>query len=86
MSKYSDDFTQLVNAEQQFGFNEDLGQIGEMRSIVYQIQDTLHTISDEITDEVLAHEKSIFITAIISIVLILAILILALLMNKMAKF
>lgn len=76
MGKYSDDFTQLVNAEQQFGFNEDLGQIGEMRSIVYQIQDTLHTISDEITDEVLAHEKSIFITAIISIVLILAILIL----------
>lgn len=76
MGKYSDDFTQLVNAEQQFGFNEDLGQIGEMRSIVYEIQDTLHTISEEITDEVLAHEKSIFITAIISIVLILAILIL----------
>lgn len=76
MTKYSDDFTQLVNAEQQFGFNEDLGQIGEMRSTVYQIQDTLHSISDEITDEVLAHERSIFITAIISIVLILAILIL----------
>ncbi|WP_296592302.1 HAMP domain-containing methyl-accepting chemotaxis protein [Methylophaga sp.] len=76
MSKYSDDFTQLVNAEQQFGFNEDLGQIGEMRSIVYQIQDLLNNTSEQITDEVVAHEKSIFITAIISIVLILAILIL----------
>jgi len=76
MTKYSDDFTQLVKAEQQFGFNEDLGQMGEMRSIVYQIQDLLHTTSEQITDEVLTHEKSIFITAIISIVLILAILIL----------
>lgn len=76
MSKYSDDFTQLVNAEQQFGFNEDLGQIGEMRSIVYQIQDLLNNTSEQITDEVVAHEKSIFITAIISIVLILVILIL----------
>ncbi|WP_339778340.1 HAMP domain-containing methyl-accepting chemotaxis protein [uncultured Methylophaga sp.] len=76
MSKYSDDFTQLVNAEQQFGFNEDLGQIGEMRSIVYQIQDLLNNTSEQITDEVVAHEKSIFITAIISIALILAILIL----------
>ncbi|MAL48763.1 MULTISPECIES: methyl-accepting chemotaxis protein [unclassified Methylophaga] len=76
MMKYSDDFTQLVNAEQQFGFNEDLGRMGEMRSIVYQIQDLLHTTSEQITDEVLAHERSIFITAIISIVLILAILVL----------
>ncbi|WP_292757877.1 methyl-accepting chemotaxis protein [Methylophaga sp. UBA2689] len=76
MSKYSDDFTQLVNAEQQFGFNEDLGQIGEMRSIVYQIQDLLNNTSEQITDEVVAHEKSIFITAIISIALILVILIL----------
>lgn len=76
MSIYSNDFTQLVNAEQQFGFNEDLGQIGEMRSIVYQIQDLLNNTSEQITDEVVAHEKSIFITAIISIVLILAILIL----------
>ena len=76
MSIYSNDFTQLVNAEQQFGFNEDLGQIGEMRSIVYQIQDLLNNTSEQITDELVAHEKSIFITAIISIVLILAILIL----------
>ena len=76
MMKYSDDFTQLVNAEQQFGFNEDLGQIGEMRSIVYQIQDLLNNTSEQITDEVVAHEKSIFITAIISIALILVILIL----------
>ena len=76
MSIYSNDFTQLVNAEQQFGFNEDLGQIGEMRSIVYQIQDLLNNTSEQITDEVVAHEKSIFITAIISIVLILVILIL----------
>lgn len=76
MTKYSDDFTQLVKAEEVFGLNENLGKIGEMRAIVYQIQDDLQTSSDQITDEVLAHEKSIFITAIISIVLILAILIL----------
>jgi len=76
MTKYSDDFTRLVKAEEVFGLNENLGKIGEMRAIVYQIQDNLQTSSDQITDEVLAHEKSIFITAIISIVLILAILIL----------
>ena len=75
MQNYSSDFTTLVKTYEELGFNEDLGQIGSMRTTVYEIQDLLHDTAEQIADELLMHEKSIFIKAIISIIVILAALV-----------
>lgn len=75
MQQYSNDFTVLVTSYEQMGFNEDLGQIGAMRSIVYEIQDVLEATTDQIAEQLVAQEKSIFIKAIMTIVIILAVLI-----------
>lgn len=76
MQSYSDDFTTLVKNYEQLGFNEDLGQIGEMRTIVYEIREVFEETSQLIAEEVIAHERSIFIKAIITIIVVLAVLIL----------
>jgi methyl-accepting chemotaxis protein len=76
MQSYSNDFTTLVKNYEQLGFNEDLGQIGEMRSIVYEIREVFRETSQIIGEEVIAYEKSVFIKAIITIIVVLAVLIL----------
>lgn len=76
MENYSNDFTTLVSTYEKLGFNEDLGQLGAMRAVIGDIQALLHTMTEQIAQEVMQQEKAIFIKAIISIVFILAIVIL----------
>ncbi len=75
MQNYSNDFATLVTNYEQLGFNEDLGQIGTMRANVYEIRDLFGETARLIADEVSSHEKTVYIQAIITILLILAILI-----------
>lgn len=75
MENYSNDFVTLVNTYEQLGFNEDLGQRGVMRVIINEIQDVLQVMTEQIAQEVMGQEKSIFVKAIISIIVILAVLI-----------
>lgn len=76
MQNYADDFTALVVANQNIGLTPDLGRIGDMRTVIYEILDMLSLTADKINHEIESREKNIFITSIISIVVILAILIL----------
>ncbi|WP_417549443.1 methyl-accepting chemotaxis protein [Methylophaga sp.] len=75
MQNYSNDFATLVTNYEQLGFNEDLGQIGTMRANVYEIRDLFGETARLIADKVSSHEKTVYIQAVITILLILAILI-----------
>ena len=76
MQNYADAFKALVAANQNIGLTPDLGRIGEMRTVIYEILDMLSLTADKINHEIESREKNIFITSIISIVVILVILIL----------
>lgn len=76
MQSYADAFKALVVANQNIGLTPDLGRIGEMRTVIYEILDMLSLTADKINHEIESREKNIFITSIISIVVILVILIL----------
>lgn len=76
MQSYADAFKALVVANQNIGLTPDLGRIGDMRTVIYEILDMLSLTADKINHEIESREKNIFITSIISIVVILVILIL----------
>lgn len=76
MQNYAKDFEALVLANQNIGLTPDLGRIGDMRTVIYEILDLLSATAEQINHEIDSREKNIFITSIISIVVILVILIL----------
>ncbi|WP_245652040.1 methyl-accepting chemotaxis protein [Methylophaga muralis] len=76
MQNYINNFDILAKAYEQLGFNDDAGQIGEMRTTVFAIRDLFQETSNQISNEVANHEKSVFIKAIITIIVVLVLLIL----------
>lgn len=83
MQAYSNDFLELVKANEQKGLDSETGQLGKMREVIHQSETTLNAITSKIQQAAAAKIKQIFIvTSGIAIITIVILLILIQLLSR----